>query len=65
MRQSYSSRRAEGHDLAYRRCSAERLAAAIPGCRLETSHTAGHFSPVDEPDWLAGVVLANTRAAQA
>jgi len=44
---------------------AERLAAAIPGCRLETTPTAGHFSPVDEPAWLAGVVLGTTRAAQA
>ena len=42
---------------------AERLVAGIPGCRLERSATAGHFAPIDEPEWLADVALATARRA--
>ena len=35
----------------------ERLAAEIPGARLVRIDTAGHFSPLDEPALLAGLLL--------
>jgi pimeloyl-ACP methyl ester carboxylesterase len=36
---------------------AERLVASIPGARLERLPTAGHFSPIDEPEQLAALLL--------
>jgi pimeloyl-ACP methyl ester carboxylesterase len=42
---------------------AERLVASIPGSRLERCATAGHFSPLDEPGWLAEVALGTARSA--
>jgi len=36
---------------------AEKLVAHIPACRLVRIETAGHFSPIDEPDIVAGAVL--------
>ena len=36
---------------------AERLVAQIPGSRLIRVETAGHFSPIDEPDRIAEILL--------
>jgi pimeloyl-ACP methyl ester carboxylesterase len=39
---------------------AERLVAQIPGARLIRVETAGHFSPIDEPDRIADAFLERT-----
>lgn len=41
----------------------ERLAADIPGARLEVLPEAGHFSPLDEPERLAGLLVGHLDAA--
>jgi pimeloyl-ACP methyl ester carboxylesterase len=40
--------------------AAEALAAGIPGCRLVPVETAGHYSPIDEPELLARLVSEAT-----
>jgi pimeloyl-ACP methyl ester carboxylesterase len=42
---------------------AERLAADIPGARLERLPTAGHFAPLDEPERLTALLRAHLDAA--
>lgn len=43
---------------------ADRLAADIPGARLEKLPQAGHFSPLDEPERLAAVLLDHLAGAR-
>ena len=44
---------------------AERLVGTIPGCRLVTIETAGHYAPIDEPERLSGIILETTRGRPA
>jgi len=43
---------------------ADRLAADIPGARLEKLPEAGHFSPIDDPARLAGLLREHLDAAR-
>jgi len=43
---------------------ADRLAADIPGARLERLPEAGHFSPIDQPERVAGLLLEHLDAAR-
>lgn len=44
---------------------AERLHADVPGSRLHRIATASHYVPLDEPEWLAGVIREVTGGGRA
>ena len=44
---------------------AQRLASEIPGARLVRIETAGHYSPLDEPEQVAGIILEGCRGRRA
>jgi len=44
---------------------AERLAADVPGARLDRLPTAGHYSPLDEPEQLAALLASHFDAHRA
>ncbi len=43
---------------------ADRLAADIPGARLERLPEAGHYTPIDQPERIAALLLAHLDAAR-